>query len=196
MLLVISSNNGVAILSRHPMETIAKALVGDDSDSRARFLEVIIKGIRIVNIYLPNGNPVGSDKFAYKLAWMDRLNQQMIRWKQDDVPTLIGGDFNVIPEDIDCHQPSSWEHDALFQPSHEPDIVRCWVWAIRMRSGRCTWAKLDTSRFGITFGRRSKTIEAYESITSYYPQRSQIDSKAARSIKGRERGKSRLTTPP
>jgi exodeoxyribonuclease-3 len=104
--------NGVAILSRHPMETVAKALVGDDSDSHARFLEVIIKGIRIVNIYLPNGNPVGSDKFAYKLAWMDRLNQQMIRWKQDYVPTLVGGDFNVIPEDIDCHKPSSWEHDA------------------------------------------------------------------------------------
>jgi exodeoxyribonuclease-3 len=108
--------NGVAVLSRHPIKTIAKVLVGDESDSHARFLEVIIKGIRIVNIYLPNGNPVGSDKFAYKLAWMDRLNQQMIRWKQDDVPTLIGGDFNVIPEDIDCHKPSSWEHDALFQP--------------------------------------------------------------------------------
>jgi exodeoxyribonuclease III len=74
-----------AILSRHPMKTIAKALVGDDSDSHARLLEVVIKGIRIVNIYAPNGNPVGSDKFAYKLAWMDRLNQQMIRWKQDDV---------------------------------------------------------------------------------------------------------------
>ncbi len=188
--------NGVAILSRHPMKTVAKALVGDDSDSHARFLEVIIKGIRIVNIYLPNGNPVGSEKFAYKLAWMDRLHQQMIRWKQDDVvPTLIGGDFNVIPEDIDCHKPSSWVHDALFQP--EPRArYRGWVWATRMRSGRCTWAKLGTSRFGITFGRRCKTIEAYESITSYYPQRSQIDSKAARSIKDRERRKSRLITPP
>jgi len=74
--------NGVAILSRHPMETVAKALVGDDSDSHARFLEVIIKGIRIVNIYLPNGNPVGSDKFAYKLAWMDRLTQQMIKMER------------------------------------------------------------------------------------------------------------------
>jgi exodeoxyribonuclease III len=56
--------NGVAILSRHPMETTAKALVGDDSDSHARFLEVIIKGIRIVNIYLRNGNPVGSDNIT------------------------------------------------------------------------------------------------------------------------------------
>ena len=70
--------NGVAIVSRHPMKTISKALGGDDSDSHARFMEVIIKGIRMVNIYLPNGNPVGSDKFAYKLAWMDRLNHQMM----------------------------------------------------------------------------------------------------------------------
>src|ERR1700751_2274738 len=108
--------NGVATLSRHPMKTIAKALVGDDSDSHARFLEVSIRDIRIVNVYAPNGNPVGSEKFAYKLAWMDRLTEQMIRWKQDGTPTLIGGDFNVIPEDIDCHKPSSWEHDALFQP--------------------------------------------------------------------------------
>src|ERR1700691_5951890 len=108
--------NGVAILSRHPMETIAKALGGDDSDGHARFLEVIIKGIRIVNIYLPNGNPVGSDKFAYKLAWMDRLTKEMSAWRKEDLPVLIGGDFNVIPEDIDCHKPSSWIHDALFQP--------------------------------------------------------------------------------
>jgi exodeoxyribonuclease-3 len=107
--------NGVAILSRHPMKTIAKALVGDDSDIHARFLQVVIRDIRIVNVYAPNGNPVGSDRFAYKLAWLDRLTQQMIRWKQDDLPTLIGGDFNVIPEDIDCHKPSSWAHDALFQ---------------------------------------------------------------------------------
>ena len=60
--------NGVAILSRHPMKTIAKALVGDDSDSHARFLEVIIRGIRIVNVYLPNGNPVGSDKFGVQVS--------------------------------------------------------------------------------------------------------------------------------
>ena len=170
--------NGVATLSRHPMKTIAKALVGDDSDSHARFLEVIIRDIRIVNIYVPNGNPVGSDKFAYKLAWMDRLTQQMIRWKQDDVPTLIGGDFNVIPEDLDCHKPSSWEHDALFPGAASP--VRCWRLAIGMRSGRCTLAKSDISHFGITFDRRSKTIEVYESITSCYLQRWQIDWKAAK----------------
>jgi exodeoxyribonuclease III len=110
------SYNGVAVLSRHPMETINTALAGDEADSHARYLELTIEGIRIVNIYLPNGNPVGTEKFAYKLAWMDRLLEKMSAWRREDVPVLVGGDFNVIPEDIDCHKPSSWIRDALFQP--------------------------------------------------------------------------------
>jgi exodeoxyribonuclease-3 len=110
------SYNGVAILSRYPIETINTTLAGDVADSHARFLETTIMGIRVVNIYLPNGNPVGSDKFAYKLAWMDRLNSEMSTWLGTAMPVLVGGDFNVIPEDIDCHKPSSWIHDALFQP--------------------------------------------------------------------------------
>ncbi len=108
--------NGVAILSRTPLETISTNLAGAVEDSHARFLEVIVRDIRVVNIYLPNGNPVGSDRFDYKLAWMDRLAIQMKRWLADEAPTVVGGDFNVIPEDIDCHKPESWLRDALFQP--------------------------------------------------------------------------------
>jgi exodeoxyribonuclease-3 len=108
--------NGVAILSRYPIETINTTLAGDEQDSHARFLEATIEGIRMVNIYLPNGNPVGTDKFAYKLAWMDRLHKEMTAWRKDALPMVVGGDFNVIPEDIDCHKPASWIHDALFQP--------------------------------------------------------------------------------
>jgi exodeoxyribonuclease-3 len=108
--------NGVAIVSRIPMETVNTTLAGDEADSHARYLEVMIEGITVVNIYLPNGNPVGTEKFVYKLAWMDRLNRQMSRWRAQNLPVVIGGDFNVIPEDIDCHKPSSWIHDALFQP--------------------------------------------------------------------------------
>lgn len=108
--------NGVAILSRTPMQRISTALAGDDADSHARFQQVVVEGVRIVNIYLPNGNPVGTAKFDYKLAWMDRLGAEMKKWLKDDIPTLVGGDFNVIPEDIDCHKPASWIHDALFQP--------------------------------------------------------------------------------
>lgn len=108
--------NGVAILSRHPIQLVTKTLQGDEQDSHARFLETMIQGIRVVNIYLPNGNPVGTDKFGYKLAWMDRLRQEMTAWIEDGIPTVIGGDFNVIPEDIDCDKPANWVRDALFQP--------------------------------------------------------------------------------
>lgn len=110
------SYNGVATLSRHPREIVSTTLIGDERDNHARFLEVVVNDIRVVNIYLPNGNPVGSDKFVYKLEWMDRLYEQMRVWSTGEMPTLVGGDFNVIPEDIDCHKPASWIHDALFQP--------------------------------------------------------------------------------
>ena len=99
----------------------ATTLPGDEADSDARFLEAMIGGVRMANIYLPNGNPMGTPKFEYKLAWMDRPAQQMCAWLKDGVPTVMGGDFNVIPEDIDCHKPSSWMRDALFQP--EPEIA-------------------------------------------------------------------------
>lgn len=108
--------NGVAVLSRLPIETVTTTLVGDAQDSHARFLETMIDGVRVVNIYLPNGNPVGTEKFAYKLQWMDRLAGQMEAWLEGGVPTLIGGDWNVIPEDIDCDKPANWVRDALFQP--------------------------------------------------------------------------------
>jgi exodeoxyribonuclease-3 len=108
--------NGVAVLSRHPVQVVNTTLIGDDADSHARFIETRIHDIRIANIYLPNGNPVGSENYAYKLAWMDRLRKQLGLWLDDGVPTVVGGDFNVIPEDIDCHKPSSWAQDALFQP--------------------------------------------------------------------------------
>jgi exodeoxyribonuclease-3 len=108
--------NGVAVLSRYPMETIRTTLPGDEADSHARYLEMTIEGIRVVNIYLPNGNPIGTEKFVYKLAWMDRLINELSAWREQGLPVLVGGDFNVIPEDIDCHKPASWIHDALFQP--------------------------------------------------------------------------------
>jgi exodeoxyribonuclease-3 len=108
--------NGVAILSRHPIKTVSAALLGDEADSHARYLETVINDICVVNIYLPNGNPPGSENFDYKLAWMNRLKNQMMAWRRKDIRVVIGGDFNVIPEDIDCHKPSSWMHDALFQP--------------------------------------------------------------------------------
>ncbi|HYD19330.1 MAG TPA: exodeoxyribonuclease III [Patescibacteria group bacterium] len=108
--------NGVAILSRHPIKVVATTLKGDEADSHARYLEADINGLRIINIYLPNGNPPGSDNFAYKLAWMDRFKKRLQALKKAKTPVVIGGDYNVIPTDIDCHNPKYWKSDALIQP--------------------------------------------------------------------------------
>lgn len=112
--------NGVALLSRLPLEDVRRGLPGDKADEQARFIEAVVAppsgAIRIACIYLPNGNPVGTDKFAYKLAWMKRLG----RWAADrlalEEPLAIAGDFNVIPEPADCRNPDAWLDDALFKP--------------------------------------------------------------------------------
>jgi exodeoxyribonuclease-3 len=106
--------NGVAILSRGKAAPILTALAGDDTDAQARYIEADWQGVRLVNIYLPNGNPVGDKKFAYKLNWMDRLIQRLSKLRQDRIPFLVGGDFNVIPDPKDCYDPALWAGDALF----------------------------------------------------------------------------------
>lgn len=110
--------NGVAILSKEPQKVILSHLPGDADDEQSRYLEIDYNGIRVINIYLPNGNPVDpeSEKYPYKLKWMDRLYDRLAELRRDNVPFLIGGDFNVIPHDIDCHDPKAWQGDALFRP--------------------------------------------------------------------------------
>src|ERR1700751_2068084 len=107
--------NGLAILSSTPMEIISKTLLGDELDSHARFLEVMIEGLRLVNIYLPNGNPIGTEKFAYKLAWMGRLTAHARELLALEEPLALLGDYNVIPEERDADTPKNWVNDALFQ---------------------------------------------------------------------------------
>ena len=108
--------NGVAVLSADPVTLIQNSLSGDETDQQARYLEVEYKGLRLINIYLPNGNPVESEKFPYKLAWMERLYLHIKTLREQKIPFLIGGDFNVIPEDKDCYDPVLWQNDALFHP--------------------------------------------------------------------------------
>jgi exodeoxyribonuclease III len=108
--------NGVAILSRHKIESVLRSLPGGAADEPARYLETAINGIRLINVYLPNGNPVETEKFTYKLAWLDRLKARLAALRREEVPAAVGGDFNVIPEDIDCHDPLLWAGDALFRP--------------------------------------------------------------------------------
>jgi len=107
--------NGVATLSRTPIALITDQLAGDDADEQSRYLETDINGMRLINIYLPNGNPVGTEKYSYKLAWMDRLYQRMKVLRDQDIPAIVGGDFNIIPEARDCYDPVGWSDDALFR---------------------------------------------------------------------------------
>jgi len=108
--------NGVAILSKNPVTVILDKLPGDEADEQARYLEVETSdGLRVINIYLPNGNPAPGEKFEYKLKWMERLYQRLYQLRLDEVPFLITGDFNVIPEERDCWDPAVWADDALFR---------------------------------------------------------------------------------
>lgn len=107
--------NGVAVFSKTPITIIAEKLPGDEEDEQARFIEFETNGIRLINIYLPNGNPIGTEKFEYKLSWMARLRTHLKTLIENNIPFAIGGDFNVIPEDADCYDPKAWKEDALFQ---------------------------------------------------------------------------------
>ena len=111
--------NGVALLSKFPLTDIRRGLPGDETDEQARYLEAVVESetpVRVVAIYLPNGNPIGTDKFAYKLAWFERLRRHAKSLLALEEPLALVGDFNVIPEPEDADKPESWMTDALFQP--------------------------------------------------------------------------------
>ena len=107
------SYNGVAIAARQPLTDVMSGLPGDAEDEQARYMEATIDGVRVATIYLPNGNPAPGPKFDYKLAWMERLNIRAEELLRDEIPVILAGDFNVIPQDIDCYDPPGWEGDAL-----------------------------------------------------------------------------------
>jgi exodeoxyribonuclease-3 len=113
------SYNGVAILSKLPLELVLNYLPGNENDTQARYLEakiLIEKPISVSTIYLPNGNPVDTDKFPYKLEWMDRLYAH-VKKKIDNCETfLLGGDYNIIPTHEDAIDISKWHKDALHHP--------------------------------------------------------------------------------
>lgn len=119
------SFNGVAILSRLPLEDVVTGLPGDPQDEQARWIEATVIGqqaLRICGLYLPNGNPVSFEngqptgKYAYKLDWMERLYARARALLSDEMPALMAGDYNIIPQDEDCATPEAWRDDALARP--------------------------------------------------------------------------------
>ena len=111
--------NGVAILSKFPLDDVICGLPGDDSDTQARWLEAVIQGernvVRVGCLYLPNGNPAPGEKFDYKLSWMKRLQNRAFELLQFEEPLILAGDYNVIPQIEDAQHPEKWQDDALFR---------------------------------------------------------------------------------
>src|ERR1700732_204418 len=113
--------NGVAILSKLPFDEVTPRLPGDDGDDHARFIEAQVStptGVgRVASIYLPNGNPTGTEKYTDKLKWMDRLFRYVHERLEHEEPLVLAGDYNVIPAPRDVRDPAAWEGDALFLPA-------------------------------------------------------------------------------
>lgn len=122
------SYNGVAILSKYPIDEVVKELPleseDDEIDEQARYIEALVyindKVLKVASVYVPNGNTVGSDKFLYKMKFFDRLRKYYIETSYtDDTAFLIGGDYNVAPEDIDVYDPKSLRNTICFHPEEQ-----------------------------------------------------------------------------
>ena len=132
--------NGVAILSRRPIEDVTRGLPGDDADEQARYIEATISGdrggaVRVCGLYLPNGNPAPGPKYDYKLGWMERLRLRAAELIAGEETALLAGDFNVIPQDEDAARPDAWREDALALPETRAAFRRIvnqgWTDAVR-----------------------------------------------------------------
>ncbi|WP_028956355.1 exodeoxyribonuclease III [Sulfitobacter sp. 20_GPM-1509m] len=113
------SFNGVGILSKLPLEEVTRGLPGDDDDEQARWIEATVVGdheaVRLCGLYLPNGNPVPGPKYEYKLAWMARMQARAEALLAEEMPFLMAGDYNIIPQAEDAARPEAWREDALFR---------------------------------------------------------------------------------
>ena len=133
--------NGVAILADGVMPVeVRRGLEGEAEDVHSRYLEADVFGVRVACIYLPNGNPQPGPKFDYKLRWMDRLRARMAEIAAEEVPAIVTGDFNVIPEDKDVWSPAAMATDALMQPEARDAYARLlgdgWTDALNLHNPR------------------------------------------------------------
>ena len=128
--------NGVAMLSKLPFDEVTPRLPGDDSDDHARFIEAVVStdagALRVASIYLPNGNPPDTEKYTYKIRWMDRLIHYADERLELEEPLVLAGDFNVIPSELDARNPAAWRGDALFLPQTRAEVPR----ALQSRTDR------------------------------------------------------------
>jgi len=126
------SYNGVAIAARMglALEDVKRNLDGDDADAPRRLMACTVEGVRVINVYVPNGQAVGTPAFAYKLAWLSRLRLELAAHCKPEDPLLLCGDFNVAPEPIDVHNPQKWEGQVLFHPDERAALRDVIAWGL------------------------------------------------------------------
>ena len=141
------SYNGVAIISKTPAYSVKLGL--DDNmaeDSQARYIQAEYEKFTLINIYAPNGNPADGEKFIYKITWMQKLLKRLELLIKSNKNIVLLGDFNVIPEEIDCHDPPSWLNDALFKKESRK------AYQAILNLGFCdSWRSLYPNEIGYSF---------------------------------------------
>jgi exodeoxyribonuclease-3 len=116
--------NGVALLSKTPITDVVRGFGDQVDDPQQRLISGTIAGVRILSVYAPNGQSVGSDKWQYKLEWIERLRQHLERSYSATTPLVVAGDFNVAPEARDVHDPLEWEPSVLYHPEARAALMR------------------------------------------------------------------------
>ncbi|MHC5009479.1 MAG: exodeoxyribonuclease III [Planctomycetota bacterium] len=121
--------NGVALISRRPLTDVVRGL-GDDPDHQRRLIAATAGDVRVVCVYVPNGEAVDSPKFAYKLEWLGELRRFLDAWTSPEESVLVLGDFNVAPDDRDVHDPEAWRGHVLFHPREHAALAEVCGWGL------------------------------------------------------------------
>ncbi|HEU4767829.1 MAG TPA: exodeoxyribonuclease III [Pyrinomonadaceae bacterium] len=168
-----ASYNGVAILTRTSCETVHRGYPGDDDTAQSRLITSTVEGIDIVNVYIPNGQAVGSEKYEMKLAWMRRLRQFLDEHYDRTKPVLLCGDFNVAPEDRDVHDVRLWTGRIMFSEEERATLQHIKDWgftdAFRLHDdagGKFTWWDYRAGAFRRNLGLRIDHIWISEPLVS------------------------------
>jgi exodeoxyribonuclease-3 len=138
--------NGVAILSLYPISDVQKGFPNNAEDAQCRFLAVTVKDVRIIDVYIPNGSEVGSEKYAYKLDWLSQLHDYFTNHCDPKQKLVIGGDFNIAPADADVHDPIAWYGQILCSQPERDALQRLADWGLNdlfrrhhKESGQFSW---------------------------------------------------------
>jgi exodeoxyribonuclease-3 len=166
------SYNGVAILTRMACDTSHRGFPGDES-MQSRLITTTVEGINIVNVYIPNGQAVGSEKYAFKLEWMSRLREFFDTHYDPSTPVLLCGDFNVAPEDRDVHDVRLWQGRVMFSEQERATLQHIKDWgftdAFRLHEeggGKFTWWDYRAGAFRRNMGLRIDHVWVSEPLVS------------------------------